>query len=74
MPLGLFITTTANLLARKYTFSYLMLSVFVAYNGDMSPDHIMSPEIMSDIISDGMERFGKRLEKNVWKTFFEKTF
>ena len=42
----------------------LMLFVFVSYNGDMSPDDIISPDIMSDIISDGMKNFGTNSEKN----------
>ena len=31
--------------------------VFVAYNGDMSTNDIMSPDIISDIISDRMKNF-----------------
>ena len=51
-----------------------MLFVFVAYNGDMSPDDIISPDIISHIITDGMKHFGKHLENNFWKILFEKTF
>ena len=50
----------------------VMLFVFVSYNGDMSPDDIISPDIISDIISDGMKNFGKNLEKNFSNFFFEK--
>ena len=49
-----------------------MLFVFVSYNGDMSPDDIISPDIMSDIISDGMKNFGKKFRKKLLKIFFGK--
>ena len=42
----------------------VMSFVFVAYNGDMSPDDIISPDIIRDILSDGMKNYGKNLEKN----------
>ena len=42
----------------------VMLFVFVAYNGDMSPDDIISPDVISDILSDDIKNFGKNLEKN----------
>ena len=32
----------------------VILFVFVAYSGDMSLDDVMSPDVISDIISDGM--------------------
>ena len=51
-----------------------MLFVFVAYNGDMSPDDIIAPDIIRDILSDGTKNFGKNLETNFWKILFGKTF
>ena len=47
----------------------VMLFVFVSYNGDMSPDDIISPDNMSHIISDGMKNFGKN-SKKIFGNFF----
>ena len=46
----------------------------IAYNGGMSPDDIMSPDIISDMISNGMESFGKNLEKRFGKKIWKKKF
>ena len=71
---GIKLGRSENHSSRNVISKDVMLFVFVSYNGGMSPNDIISPDIISDIISDGMKPFGENLEKNFWKFFFEKTF
>ena len=57
--------SSRNVISKDY-----MLFVFGSYNGDMSPDDIISPDIISDIISDGMKSFGKNSKKIFLEIFF----
>ena len=51
--------------SKNFISKNVMLFVFVAYNGDMSPDDIISADIIRDILSDGTKNFVKNLEKMV---------